>query len=95
MLTQRWKWIITGGVQGVGFRPFVYKAALHARVTGQVLNTPEGVLIEVQGTSDSLRTFEDTFAATIPPLARIVTWERETVEPMPGEIGRASCRGRV
>lgn len=85
MLTQRWKWIITGGVQGVGFRPFVYKAALYARVTGQVLNTPEGVLIEVQGTSDSLRTFEDTFAATIPPLARIVTWERETVEPMPGE----------
>ena len=67
MLMQRWKWIITGGVQGVGFRPFVYKAALHAKVTGQVLNTPEGVLIEVQGTPDRLEAFEDTFSATIPP----------------------------
>jgi hydrogenase maturation protein HypF len=82
---QRWKWIITGGVQGVGFRPFVYKAALHARVSGRVLNTPEGVLIEVQGAQEQLGLFEDTFQATIPPLARIVTWERETIEPLPGE----------
>jgi hydrogenase maturation protein HypF len=89
MLTQRWQWIITGGVQGVGFRPFVYKAALHAGVTGQVLNTPEGVLIEVQGTPDQLLVFEDTFGATIPPLARIVTWERKTVEPLPEE--KAFC----
>ncbi|MBE1425866.1 hydrogenase maturation protein HypF [Desulfomicrobium macestii] len=85
MLMQRWKWIITGGVQGVGFRPFVYKAALHAKVTGQVLNTPEGVLIEVQGTPDRLEAFEDTFSATIPPLARIVTWDREVTSPLPGE----------
>lgn len=82
---QRWKWIITGGVQGVGFRPFVYKAALQARVTGLVLNTPEGVLIEVQGAADRLRAFEEAFRATVPPLARIVTWERETAEPVPGE----------
>ncbi len=85
MLTQRWKWIITGGVQGVGFRPFVYKAALYAKVTGQVLNTPEGVLIEVQGAPDQLAAFEATFSSTIPPLARIVTWERETIEPKHGE----------
>ncbi|UTF48715.1 carbamoyltransferase HypF [Desulfomicrobium sp. ZS1] len=85
MLMQRWKWIITGGVQGVGFRPFVYKAALHAKVTGRVLNTPEGVLIEVQGAPEQLCLFEDTFQATIPPLARIVTWDRETLDPLPAE----------
>ncbi len=85
MLMQRWKWIITGGVQGVGFRPFVYKAALHARVTGRVLNTPEGVLIEVQGAPEQLGLFEETFQATIPPLARIVTWDRENLDPLPGE----------
>jgi len=85
MLMQRWKWIITGGVQGVGFRPFVYKAALHAQVTGQISNTSQGVLIEVQGRSEQLRTFEQTFEATLPPLARIVTWERETTAPRPGE----------
>ncbi|MGE4440550.1 MAG: carbamoyltransferase HypF [Desulfomicrobium sp.] len=85
MLMQRWKWIITGGVQGVGFRPFVYKAALQARVTGRVLNTPEGVLIEVQGGPEQLCLFEDTFQATIPPLARIVTWDREHLDPLPEE----------
>jgi hydrogenase maturation protein HypF len=85
MLMQRWKWIITGGVQGVGFRPFVYKAALHAQVTGQVSNTPQGVLIEVQGLSEQLCAFEETFASTLPPLARIVTWEREITDPRPGE----------
>jgi Hydrogenase maturation factor len=67
MLMQRWKWIITGGVQGVGFRPFVYKAALHAQVTGQVSNTPQGVLIEVQGRSEQLSAFEETFASTSRP----------------------------
>ena len=82
---QRWKWIITGGVQGVGFRPFVYKAALHARVSGRVLNTPEGVLIEVQGAPKQLALFEDTFQATIPPLARIVTWDRQTIEILSDE----------
>ena len=82
---QRWKWIITGGVQGVGFRPFVYKAALQARVTGKVLNTPEGVLIEVQGSPEQLRDFETEFNATVPPLARIVTWDRETVAAEPDE----------
>jgi hydrogenase maturation protein HypF len=85
MRIQRWKWIITGGVQGVGFRPFVYKAALHARVTGKVLNTPEGVLIEVQGSPEQLRDFETQFNATVPPLARIVTWDRETVAAEPDE----------
>jgi len=87
MRTERWKWIITGGVQGVGFRPFVYKAALEARVSGLVLNTPEGVLIEVQGSRERLEAFEAGFNANVPPLARIVTWERGTVDPSPGEDG--------
>ena len=85
MRTERWKWIITGGVQGVGFRPFVYKAALQAGVTGRVLNTPDGVLIEVQGSPGQLAVFEERFNATLPPLARIVTWDRDVAEPLPDE----------
>ncbi len=81
----RWKWIITGGVQGVGFRPFVYKAALQAQVTGQVSNTAEGVLIEVQGRAEQLANFERIFEATVPPLARIVTWKKEATSPVPAE----------
>lgn len=82
---KRWRWIITGGVQGVGFRPFVYKCALQATVTGQVANTAEGVVIDVQGIPEQLRVFEEAFAATLPPLARIVTWERSETVPVEGE----------
>lgn len=85
MPTHRWKWIITGGVQGVGFRPFVYRTALAAGVTGQVSNSPDGVLIEVQGTSEQLAVFERIFDDNVPPLARIVTRERWTVDVRPDE----------
>lgn len=84
---KRWKWIITGGVQGVGFRPCVYRSALQARVTGRVANTPQGVVIEIQGSDESLAAFERIFSANLPPLARIVTWERERLPSMDRESG--------
>ena len=96
LIMKRWKWIITGGVQGVGFRPFVYKSALGAAVTGHVGNTAEGVVIEIQGRDEQLAAFEDLFAANLPPLARIVGWERAVMEPVPGETAfsiRASTGG--
>lgn len=78
----RIQWIITGGVQGVGFRPFVYKAALLAGITGTIANTSEGVVIEAQGTSDALQEFERIFHQTLPPLARIVDWNRAQLAPI-------------
>lgn len=77
----RWRWTITGGVQGVGFRPFVYRSAQAAGVTGLVGNTCSGVVIEVQGAAQNLARFEEIFSSSLPPLARIVTWERETLRP--------------
>ncbi|MDO9055209.1 MAG: carbamoyltransferase HypF [Sulfuricurvum sp.] len=41
--------IVKGIVQGVGFRPFVYREALRYGITGFVCNTPEGVVIEAHG----------------------------------------------
>jgi hydrogenase maturation protein HypF len=78
--------VVIGRVQGVGFRPFIYRLAkLHA-LTGFVLNAPEGVVIEVQAPS---RTPLDAFAAdliaTLPPLAMIVEHSRESAPPIPGE----------
>lgn len=81
----RWKWTITGGVQGVGFRPFVYKTALHAGVTGHVGNTSEGVAIEIQGLAHQLEQFEQQFTANLPPLALLVDWQRETIADVDGE----------
>jgi hydrogenase maturation protein HypF len=62
---------ITGVVQGVGFRPFVYGLAQRQLVTGWVCNTSSGVEIEVDGTMGSLAAFTAALQTELPPLARI------------------------
>src|SRR5215472_16838312 len=46
--------IIRGVVQGVGFRPFVYRLATELGLTGWVANSTEGVYVEGEGSKDSL-----------------------------------------
>jgi hydrogenase maturation protein HypF len=60
---------VRGLVQGVGFRPHVYRCAAHMGVTGTVQNGPEGVLIEAQG--KCLDAFVRMLRDEAPPLARI------------------------
>ena len=62
---------ITGIVQGVGFRPFVFGLATRLQVVGWVCNTSAGVEIEVQGPEDRLRDFESALREEKPPLAQI------------------------
>ncbi|WP_461210340.1 carbamoyltransferase HypF [Desulfocurvus sp. DL9XJH121] len=81
----RKRFTITGAVQGVGFRPFVYRLALEAGLTGSVRNTPEGVIIEVQGGEGTVRGFGHDLHAKLPPLARIVTCEERGLDAAPGE----------
>ena len=50
--TRRYR--ICGIVQGVGFRPFVHRLARTFAATGWVLNDSEGVLLELQATSDNI-----------------------------------------
>ena len=66
---------ITGIVQGVGFRPFVYSLALKHKLTGWVINTSAGVDIEVEGSQGVLGEFLDSLQSEAPPLARINTFE--------------------
>jgi hydrogenase maturation protein HypF len=61
---------ITGTVQGVGFRPWVYRTASAAGVTGRVRNDAGGVTIEAFGEPDSLTRFIDALEAP-PAAARI------------------------
>jgi len=49
--------VIHGAVQGVGFRPFVYRLATEMDLPGWVLNSPQGVFIEVEGSKQKLDTF--------------------------------------
>lgn len=62
---------ITGIVQGVGFRPFVYGLAQSYVLQGWVRNTSAGVDIEVDGTEKALNEFVDALVSQAPPLARI------------------------
>jgi hydrogenase maturation protein HypF len=62
---------ITGIVQGVGFRPFVYQVATRLGLNGWVRNTSAGVDIEVDGTEDQLDEFVRALENDRPPLARL------------------------
>jgi len=70
---QRRRFTITGQVQGVGFRPFVYRLATDLHLTGWVVNDGRGVTIEVQGASGRLDDFERRLAGELPPLAEIAS----------------------
>jgi hydrogenase maturation protein HypF len=65
------KYSITGIVQGVGFRPFVYAQAVQNHLTGWVRNTSSGVEIEINGDAQAVQAFSDALRYDPPPLARI------------------------
>jgi hydrogenase maturation protein HypF len=62
---------VTGVVQGVGFRPFIYNLAQSFGLTGYVLNDDEGVLISAEGPDGSLETFIQRIWDEAPPIAEI------------------------
>jgi hydrogenase maturation protein HypF len=62
---------VSGVVQGVGFRPFVYGLALRHGLRGWVCNTSGGVEIAIEGEAESLETFIRSLTSEAPPLARI------------------------
>ncbi len=62
---------VVGTVQGVGFRPFVYRLALEHGVRGWVRNDAEGVLIEASGPWGALARFQEALATKAPPAARV------------------------
>src|SRR3984957_5172531 len=62
---------IRGGVQGVGFRPFVYKLARSLELTGHVFNSSSGVTIEVEGEEERLGEFVQRGRIETPQRAQI------------------------
>ncbi|EDM24044.1 carbamoyltransferase HypF [Caminibacter mediatlanticus] len=65
----RYKYIINGIVQGVGFRPTVYKIATSLNLKGYVLNSSDGVIIEIEGKNRDK--FLNELKNNLPPLAKI------------------------
>jgi len=64
---------LTGIVQGVGFRPFVYNLAVAHDLRGWVRNTSAGVQVHVEGQPEVLDAFVQGLTTQAPPLARIET----------------------
>lgn len=63
--------LIKGIVQGIGFRPLVYRLAKALELTGFVRNTSAGVEIELEGASAAVRRFPARLRRSLPPSARI------------------------
>ncbi len=64
---------ITGIVQGVGFRPFLYNLARARGLDGFVLNDDRGVLLEIEGEPRALEGIEEAIRSEAPPLSRIAS----------------------
>ncbi|HBR96422.1 MAG TPA: carbamoyltransferase HypF, partial [Gammaproteobacteria bacterium] len=62
---------IRGTVQGVGFRPTVWRVATGLGLVGSVRNDAEGVWVQLQGRSAQLDQFADALRDALPPLARL------------------------
>ena len=80
---------ITGIVQGVGFRPFVFRLATELGLTGWVRNSPAGVELELQGRGEQLARFHTRLQAELPPLAVISSLKSADIPVVSGETGFA------
>ena len=76
--TRRCMVALEGCVQGVGFRPAVYRFAVRHQLSGSVRNTLQGLLIDVEGDERAIASFLDALAAFVAigggPSRRSVTW---------------------
>lgn len=76
---------IRGQVQGVGFRPCVYRLATARGLVGHVANTGHGATVEIEGTAAGLDDFQRALVEELPPLARITSLRAIDLPPTNAE----------
>lgn len=89
---------VLGAVQGVGFRPFVFRLASELGLTGFVRNTLQGVEIEVEGTKPALDVFLVRLGSEAPPNSAIYSVETVRLDPIgytEFRIDKSGVEGRV
>ena len=90
----RRRWAIRGQVQGVGFRPFVYRIAQELGVSGFVRNESSAVIIEAQAEEVVLERFGRVLEREHPPICRIesvLSWPIPVVEEEGFQIAQSSA----
>ena len=70
---------VTGIVQGVGFRPNVWRLANQLNLNGDVINDSQGVVIKVWGNTEDIDCFIEQLKTDVPPLARIDQIKRSSL----------------
>lgn len=83
-LATRTQVTIEGTVQGVGFRPFVFRVARELDLTGWIVNGADGVMIEVEGTAETVGRFLELLRTACPPGAKIDRLSTRSI-PVVGE----------
>ena len=78
---------VDGTVQGVGFRPYVYRLAGELGLAGFVLNDERGVLVEVEGEPAAVADFVSRLPVEAPPLARVERVSCSELDPARGGSG--------
>ncbi|MCK4342069.1 MAG: carbamoyltransferase HypF, partial [Phycisphaerae bacterium] len=73
---------LRGQVQGVGFRPYVYRLATTHGLGGHVANNSNGAVLEVEGEPGAVEAFEHDLIRHLPPLAKIADLTRQDLEPL-------------
>lgn len=91
---QRWRLACSGIVQGVGFRPYVYRLARRAGLGGWVENSGAGALIEIEGTADRLQAFLAALSREAPPACVIYELSQQEIAPT-GDESFAIRRSRA
>ncbi len=71
---------LTGLIQGVGFRPHVYRLARYLHLSGWVINTSRGVTIELEGDQESVDQFLPLLESELPPHATILSKAIESLD---------------
>lgn len=71
----------SGAVQGVGFRPFVYRLARELSLGGWVANGPEGASIEIEGEAERVERFLERLQAELPPAAALHDLRQRELAP--------------
>ena len=72
----------SGIVQGVGFRPFIYRLAVRNGLKGFVQNRTDGVIAEVEGDHNSIGSFIESVRLELPPLAHIISFKEGEIPPI-------------
>ena len=81
MKTKRLRLHFTGIVQGVGFRPYIYRLATDMQLSGFVCNRSNGVSVEIEGLKKDLDQFIKKISSTLPTSAAVKTFTHKEITP--------------